>query len=389
MLKQRLIIHIQELLTWDILLPIHLDFKFVTSQYMQLNASGFLGLSDPASWGAFVPLSLVHLNDATTPSINLHTRFTNSASSSTSGGLLVGLNASGNGKMLDNFDIDLFTSGLLRMTVFSGGKVRVNTTSLTSAALFEVSNDINLTSSIKNNGYRIQDSIVLQKPHVGNLFVGAGAGINLTSGDNNVLVGTDAGRSINDGTGNVLVGYGAGYNVKTAASYENTFVGLQAGYNTGISGTGGYHNSFFGDNAGLHNTTGLENTFIGAHSGQTNTTGNYIVCLGSLAGIVNTASNNTFIGFQSGGYSSTGINNAFLGYQSGFDNVAGKDITSIGAFSGNNSLLDSNTFLGTRTGVVTGLEFSATAIGANAIVPQHHQMILGDNNICRSRSFRR
>ncbi|MEO8088405.1 MAG: hypothetical protein ABI763_16415 [Bacteroidota bacterium] len=73
------------------------------------------------------------------------------------------------------------TTLLQRMMILANGKVGVNTFSVSTNSQFEVSNDINLTTSILNNGYRIADSIVVQKPGFGNLFLGAGVGMILTS----------------------------------------------------------------------------------------------------------------------------------------------------------------------------------------------------------------
>ncbi len=270
-----------------------------------------------------------------------------------------------------NQNINFYTNGGTtypwanqRMTILNTGNVGIGTSG-PSELLQVLGGNIDVNTS--TNSYMIhQDPVLWHNGNVTNIFVGVDAG------------------SGGGGSSNTLVGNAAGYT--NSATGGNTFIGSYSGYNQ----TGGGENTFIGSNAGLTNVDGNLNCYLGGASGYYNEHGTSNTLMGYNSGWKNLADKNSCFGVQSGynivGVASavgtpTGTQNSYFGFLSGPDNVDGSFNASIGDYSGIGSLLDSNTFLGSHTGVVTGLEFSATAVGANAIVPQHHQMILGDNNI--------
>src|SRR6185436_71510 len=239
--------------------------------------------------------------------------------------------------------------------------------------------DILPDATFPRTGYGINNQTVLHNYGSNNICVGVGAGQSLTSASLNVLIGSQAGALLTNTGANVFVGFKAGAAAVSSVSanvfvgYEagaaltsggdNTFLGLQAGG----AATGGSHNTFLGDIAGFKNTTGDENTIVGAHAGVDNNTGNYVTSLGFEAGMVNLADGNTFAGHYSGTNSTNGINNSFFGRNSGINNITGND----------------NTYLGYNSGCdasQSGLHNSAT-VGANTIVMNDDNMILGDNNV--------
>jgi trimeric autotransporter adhesin len=181
--------------------------------------------------------------------------------------------------------------------------------------------------------YQIGGSTVLDigHPDDGNLFVGAGAGVNNgIGGDTNTFSGSLAGYANTSGFGNTFSGFKAGYS--NSYGFYNTFSGDVAGY----SNTTACCNVFSGFGAGAFNTTGHDNTLIGYEAGYPNTTGYY----------------NTFEGSLTGG-STTGSHNIFFGYAAGYNNSTGSNdiyIANEGPSSGN----ESNTI---RIGGDTGLGF--------------------------------
>lgn len=190
----------------------------------------------------------------------------------------------------------------------------------------EVNNDLNLTSSALNHGYRIGGQVVLQASGTENIFVGTGAGINNTFGPDNTFVGSQA--------GNTNVG-----------GQANTFVGRQSG-----NSNDGDQNSFLGAMSGYHNTEGGYNTFIGNVSGYQNTEGEYNTFIGHSSGYaITTGSRNTLLGRQSGNTIVTGSDNLFLGYQANSGGPTAAAIT------------------------------NSAAIGAGTIVRTNNKIILGNN----------
>lgn len=215
-----------------------------------------------------------------------------------------------------------------------------------------------------------------------NAFFGWRSGYLNTYGDANVFLGPQAGYSNTEAGGNTVVGFQAGYfntSVRGSGGSGNTISGSNAGY--GVSGanysynsiygtwagsglTTGSNNVFAGDFSGFKNTSGSSNVIVGSNAGYNNLTGANNVFLGTAAGRYTTSSNNTFGGYQSGNGNTTGTGNVFFGYNAGLTNTTG----------------NSNTILGYSANVGSAALSNASAIGANTVVKNSNQMILGDNS---------
>ncbi|MEI6815466.1 MAG: tail fiber domain-containing protein [Bacteroidota bacterium] len=256
---------------------------------------------------------------------------------------------------------------------------------------------------------------------IANSFFGVNAGTSLTTGIGNSFVGYSSGFSNNAGSLNTFIGNTAGFT--NTVGVRNTFVGDAAGYwNTGISNSlDGSINTFVGDSCGFWNTIGYGNSYLGVHTGYSTTVGKWNTFMGVRAGYNNTSgSNNCFYGKDAGqletidtadtyigehsGSDAIGSWNSFLGFQAGIQ-CHGIRNTFAGMSSGQVSYSDSNAFFGVNSGYwhyqnnkntyigfdaqnnygtffdyVNNLENSA-AIGANTIVPDNNQMVLGDTAV--------
>jgi hypothetical protein len=137
---------------------------------------------------------------------------------------------------------------------------------------------------------------ILSAPGFDNIFVGAGAGESLVSGESNSFVGAFAGNS-------------------TTVGVQNSFFG----YQSGRINTTGANNTFFGHSSGLANTAGNANTFIGPDTGHNNVTGSNNTLLGGGA---NVASGNLDHATAIGADSVVSANNTIaLGRSNGADSV--------------------------------------------------------------------
>ncbi|MCB0629336.1 MAG: tail fiber domain-containing protein [Saprospiraceae bacterium] len=179
---------------------------------------------------------------------------------------------------------------------------------------------------------RILGRIELVSYGTGNVFIGSGAGIALSTGAQNAFLGDGAGYLNSSGGANTYVGYQAGRNNRTGsennafgrfAMSNNEFqskniaigsrallqlqdgygydpvagnVDLGTTYNLAIgtsagqftndpAGSGSERNTFVGNNSGLLNTTGFRNAFFGFQAGDLNTTGNWNTCIGHEADV--------------------------------------------------------------------------------------------------------
>ena len=91
----------------------------------------------------------------------------------------------------------------------------------------------------------------------------------------------------------------------SSVANENIFIGAGAGRDT----TTGFYNNFFGVDAGRSNTTGSSNNFFGNYAGYYHTEGEENTFMGQQAGYYCTTGNlNTFIGSKGGYYNTTGYN---------------------------------------------------------------------------------
>ena len=135
-----------------------------------------------------------------------------------------------------------------------------------------------------------------QTTHSYNTAVGASAGLDITTGDENFFGGYLAAKSITSGNYNVAIGSQALYYPSTGNN--NVAIGREALY--GGSGGNPYNNVAIGESSG-RNLTGTHNS-------------NTIV--GHQAGYSVASSSNTIIGAAAGGNITTGNNNVAIGYNS-------------------------------------------------------------------------
>jgi len=270
----------------------------------------------------------------------------------------------------------------------------------------------------------------------GNVFMGARAGYNDSTGTNNTLIGNDAGAGIFTGSKNIAIGNNAGLNLANGSNNVN--IGLNAGRasknNTNsvhIGFLSGYNDSLTTNNIGIGNSSlysnqGNNNIGIGQGSlMNTTTSGNIAIGVGALElnngywgdygeGLVAIGDSalhnnqyafgwlpsfNTAIGFKAmiknrDGYDNTamganslyknldGGQNVAIGSGSLSINESGTRNTSIGTFAlGNNVNGNNNTAIGANANVATGNLTNATAIGSGALVSVSNAMVLGGNNI--------
>jgi len=204
-----------------------------------------------------------------------------------------------------------------------------------------------------------------------NLFVGFGAGGQITDGGNNSFFGINAGSNTTS-TFNSFFGFNAG-NSTTFGGFNSFF-----GANAGTSNTSGVANSFFGTFAGNSNATGTNNSFYGYHAGFLNTSGSTNSFFGNAAGNANTTGHeNTIVGAFAGSANTTGFNNSLFGYQAGLS-TTGNNNSFVGFNAGaNNSTGSNNTTIGYNANVSGGGFDHATAIGADAIVSSNNTIVLG------------
>lgn len=228
----------------------------------------------------------------------------------------------------------------------------------------------------------------------GNVKLGDGSGVSITTGDYNIMVGDSAAFKLTSGSLGVFLGRRAGYNNRTAS--ENIFIGADAGY-TNTTGTDNVFigtlagflnrdsdNVFIGTKAGYNNTFGSDNVFIGEESGFNNTFGDANTFIGEDAGYNNTtASDNTFIGRTAGRSNTTGFKNTAIGSEAGYDlypdkasfgtpaDVIAANYASYNTFVGDSTGVDVgrgayNTFVGQAAGAATELGSRNTFVGFRA-----------------------
>ena len=173
---------------------------------------------------------------------------------------------------------------------------------------------------------------------IGNIFIGSGAGENVTYSDYNVFIGAWAGGNENSSE-NIFIGAQAGM---SATGSQNTMVGIFSG----ASLSNGEFNSFFGYNSGLEATTGSYATLIGYEAGKNSTIGTYNALLGAYAGrgAYGSAvySSATVVGSLAGYSLTSGSDNIFLGYRAGYSVTSGTGNIVIGYDKGTSAPAASN-----------------------------------------------
>jgi hypothetical protein len=234
---------------------------------------------------------------------------------------------------------------------FFGDTVGIGTQ--TPSALLDVSGDINFSGHLKFDGNRC-----FATPLTSNLFVGAGAGTNNTTGLENSFFGYMAGHANMDQS-------------------HNTFIGTMAGF----SNTAG-HNTFLGCNAGKTNTVGAANVFVGKDAGFSNLDQAHNTFVGFGSGYNNTAGNNTFVGCQAGSQNTVGGANVFVGKDAGFSNLDQAHNTFVGFGAGYNNTAGNNTFLGCQAGSSNTVGGENVFLGRSAgysNLDQSHNTFVGFN----------
>ncbi|MEO8085942.1 MAG: tail fiber domain-containing protein [Bacteroidota bacterium] len=209
----------------------------------------------------------------------------------------------------------------------------------------------------------------------GGCALGFNAGKENVHGCSLVAIGEEAAELSLDGNNNMAIGEAALKSNKYLS--ENIAIGKTALEMMNFNPTGTY--SCLPDVHGRPTYGCVSSCNVAVGNGALRFTDPGSVNAGT--GILDDGKNNTAIGDSAGYHNAAGYNNSFVGHTSGFVNVAGHNNTIVGVYSGLGSLLSSNTFLGCSTAVVTGLEFNSTAIGYQATVPFHDQMILGNDSV--------
>ena len=218
--------------------------------------------------------------------------------------------------------------------------------------------DLNMIDAAK--GYQIDGNYVLwHKGDVSCILGGVGAGLN------------------NTGPDNTFYGHNSGFT--TTNSVRCTFLGSQAGYyNTGN------WNTFTGYKCGYANTSGNANSFYGKHCAFNNLSGSYNSIFGTYCAATNTTGDsNCYMGVNCALWSN-GHGNVGLGFNAGYNNAGWGDCY-MGTFASYYGSGDLNTYIGYAT-QYTGLTGSTsftntTALGANAVVANDNQAIIGDNQV--------
>ncbi len=336
--------------------------------------NGYIGIGDFAAASA-TPQNLLHIHNQ-----NAATSFTQWTNTTTSAanvnGLIIGMNGSvAEINQQETANLEVSTGGSLRMTV-AGGSGNVGIGTSPGVARLRVDNDIDIGTT-----YEIGGQVVMSVAGTQNLLLGVAAGLSLSgSPGSNTFAGYNAGNSATSARDNTFVGSHSG-ETNVTGDY-NTYLGSLSGSNTTSD-----NNTFLGHHCGFNVTTGHDNTFVGAHAGY-----------GSVT--VGTGSYNTFCGIYAGDHFTTGYENCLYGYYAGRAITTGSDNVIIGmlasrfidagsnnVFVGNRAGINihdgnDNTYLGDQATNISGTDLSnSAAIGANTVVRNDDQMILGNNSM--------
>ena len=217
-------------------------------------------------------------------------------------------------------------------------------------------------------GYRA--GYALEGGGANNILIGAGAGENITTGDDNTIIGKAAGDAMTTSDNCVLIGYAAGGAINSTDANGTVAIGY---------------------NALLVNTDGRYNIAIGQSALITNQQGDANIAIGYKAlNLFNAESagegHNTAIGFNSGEYVEYGVQNTFLGSYAGEgitgDKLDGDANVAIGYSAGQKLQGDanSNTLVGAFTGTALTTGVRNTILGKSAggaITTANYQTIIG------------
>lgn len=228
------------------------------------------------------------------------------------------------------------------ITQDASGNIGIGTTA--PVAKLHVSNgNLNLENSTATSGNILKGgSPFMHNFGPANIFVGAGAGNFMVTGDDNVGIGSNALDNVSSGFSNTAVGGNA---LKFDTSGDtNTAIGRDAL----ISNTQGSLNTAVGRSAMLGNTTGSANTVMGVSALQSSN-----------------GSGNTAVGELALDNNSTGSYNAAIGMLTLSSNGTGYYNTGIGALAD----------------VSAPNLLNATAIGYGAVVNASNKIRLGNTTV--------
>lgn len=228
------------------------------------------------------------------------------------------------------------------ITQDASGNIGIGTTA--PVAKLHVSNgNLNLENSTATSGNILKGgSPFMHNFGPANIFVGAGAGNFMVTGDDNVGIGSNALDNVSSGFSNTAVG-GNALRFDTSGD-TNTAIGRDAL----ISNTQGSLNTAVGRSAMLGNTTGSANTVMGVSALQSSN-----------------GSGNTAVGELALDNNSTGSYNAAIGMLTLSSNGTGYYNTGIGALAD----------------VSAPNLLNATAIGYGAVVNASNKIRLGNTTV--------
>ena len=208
----------------------------------------------------------------------------------------------------------------------------------------------------------------------------------LTSGDSNVAIGYNAGSAMTTGSENILIGLNAVANGVMTSSY-NTIIGAGAGLNK----TSGGSNVFLGYQSGEQCTTTARTIFIGSTAGDDHDTenDNLGIGTGALGGAIAGGEYNVGIGNASLVSLTSGDKNTSVGYSALEDMTEGNNNTAIGHKAGYQTTTGThNTYLGESSGgnVTSGGEniFVGRSAGTDSVynaTNESNRLVLGINAI--------
>ncbi len=241
------------------------------------------------------------------------------------------------------------------------------------------------------------DGAVISTPNANSLFLGnapsasysagatvfgRGAGIAITSGDENTCIGKSAGAATTTANTNTYVGSRAGASnitgtdncyvgAITGTNYlgsYNTYIGARTG--TGTGAANGFGNVALGSNTMGSISTGFGNICIGYVVGRGITTGSFNTIAGYAAGGSGNSSGITVYGYSAGQNQNSSANsNAFFGDSAGNSNTSGVGNTFVGSAAGYQITSGgSNVCIGWQSGYVIsgGTQSGTVSIGARA-----------------------
>ena len=143
-----------------------------------------------------------------------------------------------------------------------------------------------------------------------------------------------------NGLFNTFIGYGAA--ISNSAGNENVFIGSGTGQNN----VNGVQNTYVGAFAGQFQQDGYHNTYLGAWAGDVDVHGYYNVVVGTDAGLWATNFTNCVMVGTSSGSSNAAFGNTYVGTQAAQASIIGGSNAMVGTFAGGNMQLFSSTALG-------------------------------------------